>query len=231
MNTPPTNRGRSTRLTIAVLAMVAFVACGGNEDTAESTIAGTTNAPDTTAPTPTAPTDTTPVTEPTTTSTSSPPDTVTITTPPPVGGPAENEDWSAILQGLLTTRHELFASPDPTRAGEVYDLFSPRYPLFEDNLRNLQANGERTVDQDPQEVRSLEVSSLVPVNEQGQEIANIRAVIYRGPNNGRIVNAAGETVFDLVTEESLPPDGLSTIVFNLVRSNGGPWRILGQVSA
>jgi hypothetical protein len=143
----------------------------------------------------------------------------------------ESGDWVTVVQGLLDVRHELFATPDPARVGEVYDPLSPQWPALTENLTNLQKDGQRTADQDPQEVRSVEVLSLVPPTDQGIEVANLRATIFSGPNYGRIVNSNGETVFELVPDKPRPADGLSAVTVNLVRTTGSAWRIFNLVAA
>jgi hypothetical protein len=126
---------------------------------------------------------------------------LTVTTPstgPPGTGPIESEDFVSVIQGLLDRRDQINSAPDPARAGEVY-AGGPRYFTFENQLATAQQAGQRTVDVDRTIVLSAEVVKVLPSDELGEFVEV--AVVQQYPANwGRIVDADGNTVFDLVPD-------------------------------
>ena len=218
-------RIRKSTIALAAIALLAAGCSGGGNaaNTTEPTFTTTEAATD--APSiPTTSTSTTLTTSPSTTL-------LTVTTPATApgastGGPIDTEDWVAVLQGLLDTKFALNAAPDPSQVGSVYVVGTQRYLTFESQLTTLQKDGQRVVDQDPQKVLSAKLVSVPP--SEGIEAVNITAKVRRGERLGRIIDANGATVYEIVVDGTVPPDAVDTIAYSLARNPSGPWLILTE---
>lgn len=222
-------RIRKSTIALAAIALLA-AGCSGDGNAANTT-APTFTTTDATSPT-TSATSTTTTSTSTTSTTSTTTTPLTVTTPstapgPSIGGPVDSEDWVVTIQSLLDTRDALNAAPDPTRAGEVYFPGLERWQVFENQLTNLQKDGQRTVDVDPTTVLNAERTFYSPDSGDGLENVLVKVQIRLGANFGRIVDANGATVFEIVPETT-PPDGIITAQYSLGRSKGGPWLIVAE---
>lgn len=113
----------------------------------------------------------------------------------------------------------------PSRAGEVYAVGSEPWQLFENQLSNKLKDGQRTVDQDPQVVLSAELKNYSTNETDGLESATVVAQLRLGERYGRIVDADGNTVYELVPNIPPPPDGVITVQYGMFRAGGGQWLI------
>lgn len=137
--------------------------------------------------------------------------------------PIESEDFIAVVQGLLDLRDQINTAPDPARAGEVYAGGS-RLSAFENQLTNAQQANQRVVDAASTVVLSAEVSQVLPADELG-EFVEVTVVQQYPTNWGRIVDADGNTVFDLVPDP-LPAEPTVEVVYTLNRPPAlGRWLI------
>ena len=147
-------------------------------------------------------------------------------TMPSESSPTANEDWTEIIQGLVNLRTQLYAGPDPARAGEVCADTAPCYQQLVAQITDLQSKGWRVVEQEPLAIVSSQLQGVS--NENGVELAFVRTDIRRSDQHGRMVDGSGETIYDLVPEDSTGSrDG--AINWTLIRLDGG-WRILDQES-
>lgn len=220
---------------VALVAVLTLLAAGCNDDepAAEpsSTLTTSESSPtEATASTETAPATSSstappPTTGVTTTSEAVPPTSPSITTGPTSPPPAA-EDWVAVVQALENTRTALYEAPDPARVTEVCASGSPCEEQYQAQLADLVSDGQRVVDSPPQEVVSAEV---VPNSYEGVSIAESIVVsidvVFRIPAGaaGRIVDAAGATVFNIAYTP--PPGQTYGSRITLFRSTPTePWR-------
>jgi hypothetical protein len=217
-----TNARHRTAIAAALTALVTLAGCNGGSDAGETT-SPVSASTDTGAPGSSTTSSTTTSTSTSTTSTST--TLLTVTSPPTApttGGPVENEDFVVVIQALLDLRDAINAAPDPARASEVY-AGGPRLFTFEEQLTNAQAAGQRVVDKEPAVVLSADVTSVNSVD-LGEAVDVV--VVQQYPKRwGRIVDAAGNTVFDLVPDPA-PTEPNVEVRYTLLRpAGGGPWRI------
>lgn len=211
---------------VPCVTLLGLAACNGDDDadptsTSEpATTTATTAPPSTSAPTSTSTTTTT--TSSTTTSTTGAPTTVQATIDPTT--PIENEDWAAVIQQLLNVRNELYATADPSRAGEVCAQGVFCYDQLVAQLTDMQSKGWHVEGQSPLSIVSatLENSS----SGSGVEVVSVRAEIRLPEESPRMVDAAGNTVYEMVPEDpDAPREGVERWL--LVRGVNG-WRFLEQ---
>lgn len=201
-----------------VTAAVVMVGCGG-DDTATTT--STSTIPETTTST-----TTTTMTTATTTSTAAPETTVAATIPEGPGRPAEDEDWVAIIQQLLNTRTELYATADPSRTSEVCVADSFLCQNLIAQLTDLQERGERVEGRGTMEILSSTLD-VADIND-GIEFASVRTEIRLSDEFGRIVDSDGNTVFHLVpSDPDAPREGVER--WTLVNTEVG-WRLFDQAT-
>ena len=234
---------RRTPITITLAVMIAATASCSSDNattaTSTSTPATTTSA-DTAAPTtqPTSATRSSTSTSPTTPTTPAPSTTGTPTTdaeptvtttgastePTPGTAPVGEEDWVAVIQDLVNIRAELYATSDPSRAGEVCADTAPCYQQLVTQLTDAQSKGWHVVDQKPLTIISAELEQHT--NNDGIELAVVRAVVKRTTQYGHVVDADGNTVYDISPEDPDRPTN-GEIRWTLIRLSAG-WRILDQ---
>ncbi len=223
---------------IAAFALgTTLLACSNDSDgdtaaTGTSTISTESNfTPTTTAVPPTsttrAPTTTVTTIEATTTMTTPETTTVatvtTVPTDPTSTAIAENEDWVAIIQGLVNVRDELYATSDPSRAGEVCADTAFCYQQLVAQLTDAQSKGWHVEGQGPLTIRSADLEQQT--SDSGVDIVLVRSKVQRTTQHGRMVDSAGDTVYDLVPSEEQPLEG--EIRWTLVRLDAG-WRLVDQ---
>jgi len=136
---------------------------------------------------------------------------------------AENDDWVAIIQGLVNVRDELYATSDPSRAGEVCADTAFCYQQLVAQLTDAQSKGWHVEGQGPLTISSADLEQQTSDN--GVDIVLVRSKVQRTTQHGRMVDAAGDTVYDLVPSEEQPFEG--EIRWTLVRLDAG-WRLVDQ---
>jgi hypothetical protein len=221
---PSMRPSASLRCVLFGALFLAITACNGSSDsTTDTTDVSASTSNTSTAATPT--TDSTGSATSTTMSPSTSTTLLSVTTvsSEPGTAPIDNEDFVAVIQGLLDRRDQINAAPDPARAAEVYSG-GPRFSTFENQLMNAQQSGQRTVDVDPTIVVSAEVTQVLPSDELG-EFVEVKVVQQYPSNWGRIVDASGNTVFDLVPDP-LPTEPTVEVRYTLNRPPAlGTWLI------
>ena len=181
---------------------------------ATSTTSGQTTLPSTIEPTTTS----VEASDPTTVVTSG--TTATQSTSPATG---ENEDWVAIIQGLVNVRDELYATSDPSRAGEVCADTAFCYQQLVAQLTDAQSKGWHVEGQGPLTISTAELEQQT--SDADLDIVLVRSTVQRTTQHGRMVDAEGNTVYDLVPSEEQPIEG--EIRWTLVRLDAG-WRLVDQ---
>ena len=121
-------------------------------------------------------------------------------------------------------RDELYATSDPSRAGEVCADTAFCYQQLVAQLTENRSKGWHVEGQGPITITAadLEQSS----DKDGVFVAIVRTTLKLSDEHGRVVDANGVTVYDLVPDDpNAPRDGVER--WTLVRLEAG-WRILEQ---
>lgn len=227
-----TRRCRAGLAALSFAAAAAITAgCNGDDDVADTTVAAPTTEETTTTMAPiTTVTETTTTTTAfaTTTTTTSIPDTtlVTSSTATTSLSTITATDWRSIVETLYRRRQGLFAAPDASRVGEVCSTQSECEASLLDQIATLAANAQHVEGDEPAVVRSAEVLDVQP-DTTSPALVTISIVYVVGPEH-RIVDSAGNTVFDVTPTEAPGTELNLTVLLAATQDDAMPWRILNE---